>query len=57
MSTGTTITGMMIIGYTCPTDTTVSILCGGIRGGGIGIGRDAIGVITGHGISSTPDSM
>jgi hypothetical protein len=57
MSTGTTIIGMMVIGYTCPTDTIVSIMYGGIRGGGIGIGRDATGAITGHGISSTLDSI
>lgn len=52
MSIGMTATGCII-----PTDTTAYILSGGIHGGGIGIGGDAIGTITSIGISFTVDSI
>lgn len=59
---GMTNTGKMIIGTTATgsiihMDTIVSIMYGGIHGGGIGIGTGAIGAITSIGISFTVDSM
>jgi hypothetical protein len=50
-------TGTMAIGFMHHTVTIVVISFGGIRGGGIGIGGDATGAITGLGISSTLATM
>lgn len=57
MNTGTMVIIMTAIGFIDHTDTTVAISPGGIRGGGIGFGGDAIGVITSPGISTIPASM
>jgi hypothetical protein len=55
-STGKMITGVTVIGYIIHMDTTVPIMSGGTRGGGMSSGSGAIGVITSHGISSIVDS-
>jgi len=62
MIAGMTNTGMMTIGltatgYIIPMVTIVSIMSGGIRGGGVGIGIIVIGVTISLGISSIQDSM
>lgn len=57
MNTGKITIGVTATGYITRTDTTAFGLCGGTRGGGIGIGGDVAGVITGNGISITADSM
>ena len=57
MNTGITAATMTAIGYTIPMGITVYIMYGGIRGGGIIIGGDAIGVTTLPGISTMPGSM
>ena len=57
MNTGTMVTIMTAIGFIDRMDTTVGIFLGGIRGGGIGFGGDAIGVITSPGISTIAVSM
>jgi hypothetical protein len=46
MNTGKTITGVTAIGPITRMGTTVSIMFGGIHGGGIRIGGGAIGIIT-----------
>ena len=56
-NTGKMNTGMMATGFIIHMDTIVSIMYGGIHGGGIGIGTGAIGSITSAGISFTVDSM
>lgn len=53
MNTGKTITGVTAIGPITRMGTTVSIMFGGIHGGGIRIGGGAIGIITSIGIFST----
>ena len=55
-STGKMVTGVTAIGNIIHMDTTVCIMSGGIRGGGMSSGGGAIGVITSHGISSIVDS-
>ena len=52
MNIGMIIIGVTAIGYIIPMDTIVYIMYGGILGGVIGIGGDAIGVITFPGIFS-----
>lgn len=53
MNTGRMTTGVTATGLIIPMDTTAYTLCGGIRGGGIGSGCAATGVVTSRGISST----
>lgn len=57
MNTGMRVHGTVIIGYGIRTDTTVSTMFGGIRGGGIGTGIVVGGVITSIGTSLVRDSM
>jgi hypothetical protein len=51
MNTGMILIGVMATGYIIPMDTIVFVMCGGIHGGGITIGGDAIGVTISPGIS------
>lgn len=57
MNTGKTITGVTAIGPITRMGTTVSIMFGGIHGGGIRIGIAVTGTITSTGISFIVVSM
>jgi hypothetical protein len=56
MNTGMIHTGVMATGFIILMGTTACIMCGGIRGGGITIGGDAIGATISPGISTDVDS-
>lgn len=57
MNTGMMNVGVRATGFIIHMGTTVSIMYGGILGGGIGIGGGAVGTVTSTGISFTTDTM